>query len=174
MGCAASKPASHGSISASLGFDGMDFPMWVLPVSALLEMKGPAKHHQNLLKSGLLVQWRPGMSRGSMASPIIPALRAASLVTSRTVRSPQYQSPELPPTAEIYQSCWELQFASPQFLRGVRCLEVHAVRLVAFVSHQWLGSVHPDPMGKQLAVLQAFIKNLATKQITLGLKSQVD
>ena len=61
-------------MSASRGFDGMDFPMWVLPVSALLEMKGPAKHHQELLKSGLLVRWCPGMSGGSMASPIISGI----------------------------------------------------------------------------------------------------
>ena len=40
-------------------FDGMQYAMWVLPVSKLLEMEGPPLHHQQLIEahSSCLRKW---------------------------------------------------------------------------------------------------------------------
>lgn len=40
--------------------------------------------------------------------------------------------------------------------------------VVTFVSHQWTHNKHPDPEGKQLAVLVEFLKNVAQGKVSLG------
>ena len=36
-----------------------------------------------------------------------------------------------------------------------------------FVSHQWLGPLHPDPSGEKLRVLQGFLRNVAAKKLQI-------
>lgn len=38
---------------------------------------------------------------------------------------------------------------------------------VIFVSHQWLGRQHPDPMGEQLLVLQGVLKNIISRKLKI-------
>ena len=69
MGCTYSQPAGDDDFVVrrlagrrpSFHVRDMSFPMWVLPVSALMSMEGPPKHHQELLKRGDLIEWQPGM-----------------------------------------------------------------------------------------------------------------
>lgn len=40
---------------------GMEYPMWVIPVSEFLKIQGAPKNHNELITSGKLVKWAPGM-----------------------------------------------------------------------------------------------------------------
>ena len=38
---------------------------------------------------------------------------------------------------------------------------------VLFVSHQWLGSEHPDPTGQQLSVLRSALRGMLSGQLSV-------
>ena len=63
---------------------------------------------------------------------------------------------------------WEVLCSMPCSVQVFGVLGSRRMRLVTFVSHQWVGKDHPDPDGQQTGVFRAFLLNLAAKRVILG------
>lgn len=76
----------------------------------------------------------------------------------------------------MYLMSWEVLHSLPRMvahqkmLRGGGLVQwaLEMQGRVIFVSHEWLGTAHPDPAGEQLAVLKGALRRLASGKIALG------
>lgn len=106
-------------------------------VRDFLAMTGPAEPHDVLLEQGLLHQWQPG----------------AALTVGR---------PE-PNRCKTNGKLLETRAEEPP----KACAVAFRGMFVLFVSHQWLGLAHPDPLGLQLEVLRKALRRVLQGTLTV-------